>query len=53
MSEVLSVLVLLIVGACLIAGGIYLTFGAGPAIIALGISCLVAAYVTVRGLSIA
>jgi hypothetical protein len=50
-GEVLSVGFLLLAGVGCIAFGIYLTFGSGPAVIAVGIACLLAAFITMRGLS--
>ena len=51
MGEVLSVMLLLLCGMICISAGIYLTFGAGPGVIAVGICCLIAALVIVRGMA--
>lgn len=49
MGPILTVLLLLLVGAGQIVAGIYILFGTGPALIALGVSTLIAAAITARG----
>lgn len=49
MGAVLVTLLLILVGAAAIVAGIYMTLGAGPCLIALGVCALIAAFITANG----
>jgi hypothetical protein len=48
-GAILTTLLLILTGAGVIVAGVKVTFGTGPALICLGICCLIAAFITARG----
>jgi hypothetical protein len=51
MIEIASVIVLALGGATCISAGVFVAFGTGPGLIALGAFCLGAAFIVLRGAS--